>query len=271
MKKYLLTILVLSANLLLSSCADDQARQQLADNNTKLSLLEKNIGQLNNKVSNQNNIDILNRIEDLQSQIEQLNGDVNTLKQQQRNYQLTQDQINNSLQSQLQSTAPNLNQNKNLEASSVSASDIKQKHKANNTKDILANKNKSIITEEINSTNTKSDDDNINIAMNELKNHNFMKSIKLFKELSKSDDDIISNKATYYLAVAYIGNKQYKNSIVSANKFIADNQDDTKVPDALRIIYVSQHNLGLKKEANKTLEALNTKYPNSEALKKIQQ
>lgn len=77
--------------------------------------------------------------------------------------------------------------------------------------------------------------------------------------------------ANIKIKLAYIGNKQYKNSIVSANKFIADNQDDTKVPDALRIIYVSQHNLGLKKEANKTLETLNTKYPNSEALKKIQQ
>lgn len=87
MKKSLLTILGLSANLFLTGCADDQARQQIADTNQRLNQIQQNVGVLDNKVSNQKMLDLLNQVNDLQSQINQLNGRVTNLEQGQGNAQ----------------------------------------------------------------------------------------------------------------------------------------------------------------------------------------
>ena len=70
MKKSLLAILGLSANLFLIGCADDQARQQIADTNQRLSQIQQNVGVLDNKVSNQKVLDLLNQINDLQRRYE---------------------------------------------------------------------------------------------------------------------------------------------------------------------------------------------------------
>ena len=69
MKKSLLTILGLSANLFLTGCADDQARQQIADTNQRLNQMQQNIVVLDNKLTNQKVLDLLNQIGDLQTQI----------------------------------------------------------------------------------------------------------------------------------------------------------------------------------------------------------
>lgn len=86
--------MLLSANIFLTSCADDQARAAIGDTNARLSLLEQNVGLLGTKVSNQRVLDLLNKVDDLQSQLNDLNGEVSTLKQNQQSGLAMQEQIN---------------------------------------------------------------------------------------------------------------------------------------------------------------------------------
>jgi len=244
MQKRLLTILGLSATFFLIGCADDQARQQIADTNARLNKIQDNVSVLGTKVSNQKLLDILNKLDDLQNQINELNGNVDTLKHNQQAYQSNQDQINQSLQQQIQGTskaAPD----STATAATISATD------ANKTND---------------------DAESLKAALKKVKAQNYPDAIKDLKNIAKNADDqeVVAN-ATYYLAVAYAANKQYKDSMVTARKFIKDNPEHNKVPDAMRTIYIDQLELGMKKSANQTATLLIKKYPKSDAAKKVQQ
>ena len=58
--------------------------------------------------------------------------------------------------------------------------------------------------------------------------------------------------ARYFLSVAYVANSQYKEAINEANKFIATNSNNKYVPDAMRVVYISQTQLGNTTAANAT-------------------
>lgn len=244
MKKCLLAVVILSANFLLTSCADDQARAGLADTNIRLSQLEQNVNLLGNKVSNQKVLDLLNKLDEQQSQIAQLNGEVSTLKQNQQTYQATQDQLNRGLQSQIQQNAS--------EAIGVKATDV------NNNVDTTSNKDSSY------------DRNQLNLALKKLKSRDFNNAIKQFKSIiiSSKDTQIVSH-ASYYLAVSYVANKQYKNAMTVSKKFVADYPDSANAPDALRILYISQTQLGMSQAAADTAATLTKNYPNSDAAKKL--
>lgn len=234
MNKCLLAILVLSTNLLLTSCADDQARTQLAEMNTRVSSLEQNVNLLGNKVSNQKGLDLLNKLDEQQSQIDQLNGEISTLKQNQQTYQATQEQLNRGLQSQIQQNAS--------EAVRVNAGNAE-------------------LTQEQNQ---------LSMALKRLKAHDFNSAIKQFKNIIATARDVQTiAAANYYLAVSYVANKQYKSAIAIAKRFVAENPSNPNTPDALRIMYISQTQLGMDKAAAETADLLKKTYPDSDAAKKI--
>ena len=266
MNKYLLTILTLSANLLLTGCADDQARVKLAETDARLSALEQKVGQLSAKVSNQSGLDLLNKLDDLQSQIEQLNGETSTLKQNQQNYQATQEQVNRSMQDQIQSNSNGSQTGKHVDNADGEAS------VATPTNNIAVNSSNDNNINSASNTDTPQDNSQsqLNMALKRLKAHDFDNAIKQFRAIiTKTKDHQIMSKANYYLAVAYVATKQYKNAIIIARKVVVSNPDDVNAPDAMRIIYISQTNLGLTKSANITANTLIRKYPNSDAAKKI--
>lgn len=251
MKKSLLTILGLSANLFLIGCADEQARAQIADTNAKLAQIQQSIGPSN--TANNPQITTLNKLEDLQSQIDQLNGNVDTLSHNQKAYQETQDQLHQSVEQQVQALQQAAGQSvTSPKVASAPMGEIKPLKKSS-------------------SATTSANKSNLNSALKKIKNRNFPAAIKELKTIVKtSPDPETAADAQYYLAVSYAANNQYTDAIATARKFVNDNPDNRFAPDALRTEYISQMQLGMKQSAAKSAALLNKNYPDSPANKKVQ-
>lgn len=239
MKKSLLAILGLSANLFLIGCADDQARQQIADTNQRLSQIQQNVGVLDNKVSNQKVLDLLNQINDLQTQINQLNGRVANLEQGQSSGQGDVGQQLQSLDLRVQSleSAVGVTGSVKPYAGALKSNNVNAQQLQDAIKKIQANDLNSAITE--------------------------------LKQVMAGTDKASAASARYFLSVAYVANNQYKEAITEANKFVTANAANKNAPDALRVIYISQTQLGNASAANATAKRLIKSYPNSEAAKKV--
>ncbi|MEN9947095.1 MAG: hypothetical protein RLZZ293_1481 [Pseudomonadota bacterium] len=241
MKKSLLAILGLSANLFLIGCADDQARQQIADTNQRLNQIQQNVGVLDNKVSNQKVLDLLNQVSDLQSQINQLNGRITTLEQGQSSGQ-------GDIGQQLQAL--------DLRVQALE-SGISSGHSSRNTVRTPTNNKPSTLTPELQDAIKKIQGNETEQAINEL------------HQIINSGDKASASQARYFLSVAYLASNQAKSAITEANKFIADNGNSKYVPDALRLVYIAQSQLGNNVAAKQTAKKLIKSFPNSEAAKKV--
>ncbi len=241
MKKSLLAIFGLSANLFLIGCADDQARQQIADTNQRLNQLQQNIGVLDNKVSNQKVLDLLNQISDLQNQINQLNGRVTTLEQGQKTGQGDAGQELQSLDLRVSALESAINGSSSPRAYTPAKATVAS------------------------GTNSQLQD-----AIKKIQSNNLTGAISELKDImANSSDKAVAANARYFLSVAYVANAQYKDAVSEANKFIAANANNKYVPDAMRVIYISQTQMGSTTAAKATAKRLIKSYPNSEAAKKV--
>lgn len=249
MKRLLTIITVLSASLFLIGCADDQARSQIADTNIRLSQIEQTVGVLGNKVNNQQVLDLLGKIDEMQNQINQLNGAVANLQHDLKNYQDTQTQLN-------QTFAQQLGLDFNKESGTI------------NNKSIVNNNDSQV-------NNLDNNDNNSNIELQnnlkQIKAHNFQVAIDSLKSFiaNNNNDNIKKSLALYYIAIAYAASSKYKDAIYNARRSIDLNPNSPNVPDILFTIYLSQKQLGMKKSASNTAFNLKNKYPNSSAAKKI--
>ena len=263
MKKSLLTMLTLSANLFLLGCADNQARAQIADLNNRLSQMQDSLSSVDNKVAGQKSLDMVNKTSDLQDQIDQMNGSISTLSNSQKKFQNTQNQVNQSLQQQING----------LNGGAASAG----KNQASGAVVVDADASAPVVSggggdTDKNASSPVSDADKkqLKTAFNEIKAHNFKKAIQDLKNITaNSNDPTTVGTATYYLAVAYAASGNYKNSIASARKYLETMPNGRDAPNALRTIYISQSQLGMSKSAAKTARELIKKFPNSEAAKKV--
>lgn len=238
MKKSLLAILVLSANLFLLGCADDQARQQIADTNQRLNQIQQSVGVLDNKVSNQKVLDLLNQINDLQTQINQLNGRVANLEQGQTSGQGNVGQQLQSLDLRVQALESSVGTTGSSSvAGKIAGGGAMNAQLQEAIKKIQAN--------------------DVNGAITQL------------RQIMASNDKASAASARYYLSVAYVANSQYKEAISEANKFIAGNGANKNTPDAMRVIFIAQTQLGNTAAANATAKKLIKSYPNSDAAKKV--
>ena len=246
--------MVLSTTVCLYGCADNQARSQISDTNTRLSQLETNIGVLDNKVSNQKVIDTLNKLNSLQSQIDQLNGNIATMGNNQQKNQDVQDQLFKSINQQLQDlrnqiTAP-----------------------ATTAKSTSAASNDDTPNTPTTTDNTSGGEpDSLNMAIKQVKQHHFTDAIQILKLLiASSHNTTILAKANYYLSLSYVGNGDYKNGITQGRKFITNYPHNANVPDALLTMYIAQNQMGWATSAHKTKTLLLKQYPQSKAAIKLQ-
>jgi TolA-binding protein len=239
--KSLLTIIVLSASLFIIGCADDQARSQITDTNIRLSQVEQTVGVLGNKVSNQRVLDLLNKIDDMQNQINQINGNISTLQHDLQTFKDTQNQLNQSFSQQL---GVDINKESNLSNSSSQLSTDKLDNNLST---------------------------NLQIAIKQIKQHKFEDAINNLKDILATErvDKNTNSVALYYISIAYAASGKYKDAIYNGRKSIEQNPNSSNVPDVLFTIYLSQRQLGMKKSAFNTANILKTKYPNSSATKKI--
>lgn len=234
-KKCLLMIVIsLSANFFLYGCADDAARAQISDTNARLDKLQGNIGVIDSKVSDQKMINVLNKLDSLQDQIDDLNGKVSTISNNQKTYQATQEQVNQSLQQQIESSGAPSSQK-------IASSEV-----------------------------VSSGGGDLDSAIKKIKNHNFSQAIKELKNIiNTSPDKDTVQKASYFLTVTYAANTQYKDAVITGHKYVNDYPDSENAPDVLRTVYISQKQLGMVKSAAKTAATIKQKYPNSDSAKKI--
>jgi TolA-binding protein len=65
--------------------------------------------------------------------------------------------------------------------------------------------------------------------------------------------------------MAYSGQRDYKQAISAQRKLLSGWPESDKAPDAMLSIASSQETMGERKNAQKTLEDLVTKYPKSSA------
>ena len=248
-KKCLLVVfLLLSTNIFLFGCADDAARAQIADTNARLDKLQGNVRVIDNKVSDQKMINVLNKLDSLQNQINELNGSVSTISHDQKTYQATQDQLNQSIEQQIQGVG----------TATSTRKVIASEPEANNVRDYAS------------SSKVAATSGDLKSALKKIKNRNFPQAIKELKNIiaTSQDPETVQN-ATYYLSVTYAANNQYKDAIGTGRKFATDFPNNPNAPDALRIVYISQNQLGMVKSVAKTGVLINQKYPNSDAAKKI--
>ena len=259
-KKCLLLIFGFAISAI-SGCADDQARAQIADTNARLDKLQGNVGVINNKVSDQKQIDILNKLDELQNQIDQLNGNVSTVSHDQKNYQATQDQLYQSIEQQIQSlqqatgqkvTSPKVNASEGAVVATTAVATA-------------------AVADKTSADTAKASNANLKSALLKIKKRNFPQAITELKNIinTSQDPQTVAN-ATYYLTVTYAANSQYKDAIATGRKFATDNPDSPNAPDALRTVYISQKQLGMKQSAAKTANLIIQKYPTSDAAKKVQ-
>lgn len=237
MKKGLLTTIGLSAAFLIIGCAyaDEQPISPTSSQTQDISN-----GAIS-KSSSQSLIEILNKLDDLQNQINDLNGSVSTLKHLQQESSTNLGQQIQSLQQQID--------------------DIGQQLKATPAPKTIAKK-----------ANNAPSANALAPALKQIKARNFPTAIKSLKGViaNSTDKDTVTS-ANYYLTIAYAANAQYKDSIAVGRKFINENPGDQHAPDVMRTIYISQSQLGMKKSAANTANSLITDYPDSNAAKKVKQ
>jgi TolA-binding protein len=182
-------------------------------------------------------LDLLNQVNDLQSQINQLNGRVTNLEQGQGNAQGDAGQQLQSLDLRVQA----------LESAIGGGSAVVRSAKAPQ-----------------NAMNSQLQD-----AIKKIQSNNIAPAITELQAIIASGDKNSAASARYFLSVAYVANSQYKEAINEANKFIATNANNKYVPDAMRVVYISQTQLGNTAAANATAKKLIKSFPNSEAAKKV--
>lgn len=247
MYKRLLIISLLSANLiLLISCADDQARIDIADTNTKLSQIQAKIGVINTKITNQKMIDIINKQDDLQNKINQLNNQYSTLNNQVKSNQELNKQLFQGMQQQIDSLR-------------------KQKEK----KDIQSNTsvdNQQQVSD-VDATVKKK----FEKARLDIKNHNFDDAVSELKDIIDNYDSksIYVIDSNYFLSVTYAALEKYNEAITTANDFVNHYPDNQYAADALMTIYICQNQLGNKDKAKSTANLILENYPDSEVAKKL--
>ena len=249
MKKCLLTISILSANLFIIGCADDQARQQIADTNQRLNQLQQSVSVVNNKLTNQKTLDLLNQIDSLQNQINQLNGKIAELEQ-------GKSSSGADTQQQIQSLDMRVAA---LEGSGggSTANDAKAKMIA-----------PAVAVVETKSSNN--DEAKLDAAIAKIKSNKIASATADLKEIISTGGNSASAKeARYYLSIAYVADSKYSNAIDEANKYISVSPKGKNVPDAMRVVYIAQTQMGNNAAAKATASKLLKSYPNSPAAKKV--
>lgn len=239
MKKCLLTVSILSANLFILGCADDQARQQIADTNQRLNQLQQSVSVVNNKLTNQKTLDLLNQIDSLQTQVNNLNGKISDLEQGKSTSGANTDQQLQSLDMRVSALEGNGGSQIKAAAIPVAVEDDGNSSKL------------------------------LDSAIAKIKANKIPSAIADLKEVISSNDKTSAKEAHYYLSIAYVADSKYSNAIDEANKFISLSPNSKNVPDAMRVLYIAQTQMGNNSAAKATANKLLKSYPSSSAAKKV--
>ena len=104
------------------------------------------------------------------------------------------------------------------------------------------------------------------MAFNALKSSDYPKAINGFRSFVQAyPSSPLASNAQYWLGEAYYVTREYPNAITAFQKVTTDWPESRKVPDALVKIGFTQSALGKNGEARVTLESVVKRFPGSEA------
>ena len=289
-----LLLLLLSCNVSYASLfGDNEAREQITALRKQVSEMEARIVKMEQVLNNQGLLDLYSKVETLGAEVNRLNGQIETLNNENSLLQKRQKDFYIDLDNRLRTfeesgAKPGLpySPSKNSPRSMIepspeeSAADVAASNEAENAN----------ITPQESAPSSSSDAVNKPIVANELisptsvendaykqayvlfKNGDYVTAIKQFEEfLVHYPNSSLAPGAAYWIGNSRYALRDYQLAIDAQRKLINTYPDSLKAPDAFLNIATSQQELGDRQASQRTLEDLVAKFPHSDAAQKAKQ
>lgn len=273
--------------------------EELEALNKQVGAMEARIAKMEQVLNNQGLIDLYNKVETLSIELNKLNGQIETLnnensllQKRQKDFYIDLDNRLRSIEESGTKLAPPSSTGKNSRRSQIESSPEESiavtstlSH-SSNIDEVEEDASVDLFEPSIPSSNTI----NKSIAANELiapttvennaykqayemfKNGNYTNAINQFENfLIDYPNSSLAPGAAYWIGNARYALRDYQLAIDAQRKLINTYPDSLKTPDAFLNIASSQQELGDRKASQHTLEDLITKFPHSDAAKKAKQ
>lgn len=220
-------------------------------------------------LDNQNLLELFNRVEALQSQVQKLRGELES--QQHQIEQMTRRQkdlyadIDNRLQ-KLESGSAGTDQNAGTDDVVNSDFGVEDTLGSETGNDNAATEEEPVVADSETIASNSDARAAYNKAFDQLKAGEYEQAIAAFKEyLQNYLDSEYADNARYWLGEAYYVTGDFEQAIDAYQQLLDDDPQSQKAPHALLKIGYSQQKLGNNEQARKTLEDLRSRYPNTTA------
>ncbi len=268
--------------------------EQVVALRNQISEMEARIVKMEQVLNNQGLLDLYSKVETLGAEVNRLNGQIETLNNENSLLQKRQKDfyidLDNRLRTFEESSAakPGLpySPSKNSPRSMIepspeeSAADVAASNEAENanitTQESAPSSssdavNKPIVANELISP-TSVENDAYKQAYGLFKNGDYVTAIKQFEEfLVHYPNSSLAPGAAYWIGNSRYALRDYQLAIDAQRKLINTYPDSLKAPDAFLNIATSQQELGDRQASQRTLEDLVAKFPHSDAAQKAKQ
>jgi tol-pal system protein YbgF len=247
---------------------DDEARKRIADTNTRLTQVQKQlddrIAALETQLKSQGLVDLFNQVEQIRSDIARLRGQVEVLTYELEQAQKRQRDLYVDLDTRV----------RKLETGAPPAADAALPGTASAA---AGNVPPGAAPPPLGAppparSDPVAEQRAYDAALDQFKRGDYPGAIANFSTFVKTyPKSPLAASAQYWVGNAQYARKDYRGSITSQRALIAAYPDSPKVPDALLNVASAQSDLNDNLAARRTLEELIAKYPQSEAAVKAKQ
>jgi tol-pal system protein YbgF len=245
---------------------DDEARKRIADTNTRLQQvqrqLEDRITALETQLKSQGLVDLFNQVEQVRSDIARLRGQIEVLTYEHEQAQKRQRDLYVDLDTRV----------RKLETSSPPTADATLPGTPGAAAGNLPPYAPPGGAPPARPTDPAAEQRAYDAALDQFKRGDYQGAIANFSAFVKNyPQNPLAPSAQYWVGNAQYARKDYKGSIAAQRALIAAYPTSPKIPDALLNVASAQSDLNDNLAARRTLEELIAKYPQSEAATKAKQ
>ena len=242
---------------------DEEARKRIADTNTRLTQVQKQlddrIAALDQQIKSQGLVDLFNSVEQIKGDIARLRGQVEVLTYELEQAQKRQRDLYVDLDSRV----------RKLETIPAAAADPNVGAAGNPA---AAPPPGVIAAPAARPADPAAEQRAYDAALDQFKRGDYPGAIASFSAFVKNNPQSpLASSAQYWVGNAQYARKDYRASIAAQRTLISLYPTSSKVPDALLNIASAQSDLNDNGAARRTLEELIAKYPQSEAALKARQ
>ena len=252
---------------------DEEARKRIADTNTRLTQVQKQlddrIAALDQQIKSQGLVDLFNSVEQIKGDIARLRGQVEVLTYELEQAQKRQRDLYVDLDSRV----------RKLETIPAAAADPNVATAGNPAPAVTAAPPPGVIAPPVpgiapavRPADPAAEQRAYDAALDQFKRGDYPGAIASFSAFVKNNPQSpLASSAQYWVGNAQYARKDYRASIAAQRTLISLYPTSSKVPDALLNIASAQSDLNDNGAARRTLEELIAKYPQSEAALKARQ